>query len=105
MSKKTDIILKKIMGILILALIKALMRAIVGLFIGASFIGLILMMLFIFGMLVPANAQAQIMLVEVVGLLLIGAIVGAIVGFFDLLDFGSKVSSQRCKENRGSTRR
>jgi thiol:disulfide interchange protein len=101
MSKKTDIILKKIMGILILALIKALMRAIVGLFIGASFIGLILMMLFIFGMLVPANAQAQIMLVEVVGLLLIGAIVG----FFDLLDFGSKVSSQRCKENRGSTRR
>jgi putative effector of murein hydrolase LrgA (UPF0299 family) len=102
MSKKNQTMLKKMMGILVLALIKALMRSVVGLFIGASFIGLILMMLFIFSILMPANAQAQIMLVEVVGLLLIGAIVGAIVGFFDLLDFGSKVSSQRCKENRGS---
>jgi len=103
MSEKTKAMLKKIMGILILALVKALMRAVVGMFIGAAFIGLILMMLFIFGVLMPANAQAQIMLVEVVGLLLIGAIIGAIVGFFDLLDFGSKVSTgQRFKENRST---
>lgn len=102
MSKKTIEMLKKMMGILILLLVKALMRAVVGMFIGASFIGLILMMLFVFGVSMPANAQAQITLIEVVGLLFIGAIIGAIVGFFDLLDFGSKISSQRFRENRSS---
>ncbi|MCK5521820.1 MAG: hypothetical protein KAI83_01685 [Thiomargarita sp.] len=91
--------LKKIIGKIIVALIRALVRAFFGMLVGIALVGFIVVMLLLFGVLMP-DVQSEIMIFEIVGLLLVGAVIGAIVGFFDMLDFGSKISDQNKQEEK-----
>ncbi|RKZ93247.1 MAG: hypothetical protein DRR19_01700 [Candidatus Parabeggiatoa sp. nov. 1] len=78
--------IKKFIGKIVVALIKAMARAFVGMLMGIAFMGFILVMLLFFGVAAPQAGQ-EIMLMEIIGLLLVGAGIGAIAGFFDMLDF------------------
>jgi len=84
---------KKFIGKIVVALIRALMRAFFGMFVGTALVGFIVIMLLFFGVLMP-EIQSEGMMIELVGLLLIGAGIGAVVGFFDMMDFSSKASEQ-----------
>jgi len=89
-------VVKKLIGKIVVALIKALVRALFGMLVGIALIGLILIMLLFFGFLMPEIGG----IMEILSLLIVGAGVGAIVGFFDLLDIGAKRSrSQESSEN------
>jgi len=90
--------LKKLIGKIVVALIRALIRAFFGTLVGVALVGFIVIMLLFFGILMP-DVQSQMMIIEIVGLLLVGAVIGAVVGFFDMLDFGSRVSDQRKRED------
>ena len=90
--------MKKIIGKIVVALLRSLIRAFFGTLVGMALVGLIVMMLLFFGILIP-EMQSKMMVFEIVGLLLVGAVIGAVVGFFDMLDFGSKVSDQRKRED------
>ena len=53
--------------------------------IGIAIVSITLMILLFFGVLTP-SAGSETMIFEIIGLLIIGACVGSIVGFFDMLD-------------------
>jgi predicted lipid-binding transport protein (Tim44 family) len=84
---------KKLIGKIVVALIKAFIRAFIGMFVGIALVGFVLIISLFFGVLIP-EIQGEGMMIELLGLLLIGAGIGAVVGFFDMMDFGSKVSEQ-----------
>jgi ABC-type transport system involved in cytochrome bd biosynthesis fused ATPase/permease subunit len=84
-------VVKKLIGKMVVALIRAMVRAIFGMLVGVALIGLILIMLLLFGVLMPEVGG----IMEIFSLLLVGASVGAIVGFFDLLDVGARRSRSR----------
>jgi hypothetical protein len=90
-------VMKKIIGKIVVALIKALVRAFFGMLIGAALIGLILIILLFFGAAIP-DGGGKTVIFEIVGLLLVGAGIGAFVGFFDMLDFASKAPEPRSRE-------
>ena len=97
-------VMKKIIGKIVVALIKALVRAFFGMLIGAALIGLILIMLLFFGVAIP-EAGGKTVIFEIVVLLLVGAAIGAFVGFFDMLDFASRASDPRSRGGNAPSRR
>ncbi len=80
---------------------KALIKALVGMFIGISIIAFILIMLFIVERLVTHSRQ-EMAILEMIGLLIISAAIGAIIGFFDDLDLSSKMSAPANQEEQSS---
>ena len=83
--------MKKFIGKIVVAVVKALMRGFLGMFIGIVFVGLIIIVLLFFDVLVP-DLQSEGMVSELVSLLFIGGGIGAVVGFFDMIDFNTKPS-------------
>ena len=71
-------------GKIMVTLIMALIRTFIGICVGIAIIGLILVMLLFFGVLIP-NGETTFF--EFVSLLSIGAVVGGIIGLFDMLNF------------------
>lgn len=53
--------------------------------VGIAIVSITLMSLLFFGVLTP-NAGSETMIFEIVGLLIVGACVGFVVGFFDMLE-------------------
>ncbi len=84
--------MKKFIGKIVVALVKGLMRAFLGMFIGIVFVGLIIIVLVFFDVLVLEELQNKGVFSEFTRLLLIGGGIGAVVGFFDMIDFSSRPS-------------
>jgi hypothetical protein len=84
-------VVKKLIGKMVVSLIRALVRAFFGMLVGVALIGLILIMLLLFGVLIPEADGVM----EIISLLAVGAGFGAIVGFFDMIDFSAKGSRSR----------
>ncbi|MDM8564395.1 hypothetical protein QUF74_01935 [Candidatus Halobeggiatoa sp. HSG11] len=78
-------LIKKLIGKIIIALIRASIRAFFGMLTGIAIVSATLMMLLFFGVLTP-SVGSETMVFEIVGLLMVGACVGAVVGFFDMLE-------------------
>ena len=78
--------IRTFIGKMIVALVKAMMRAFVGMLMGIAFMAFILVMLLFFATGASQSGQ-EITLVEIIGLVIVGAGIGAIAGFFDMLDF------------------
>jgi predicted phage tail protein len=84
-------VIKKLIGKMVVALIRALVRAFFGMLVGVALIGFILIMLLLFGVLIPEAGGVM----EIMSLIAVGAGLGAIVGFFDMIDFSAKGSRSR----------
>jgi len=95
---------KKFIGKIVVALVKALMRAFLGMFIGVIFVGLIIIVLLFFDVLVPELNDEGIVS-ELISLLLIGGGIGAVVGFFDMIEFNPKppFSNKKNKTDTGNS--
>ncbi len=89
-------VVKRFIGKIIIALIRASIRAFFGMLIGIAIVTITLMTLLFFGILTP-SAGSETMVLEIIGLLIAGASIGAVVGFFDMLD--RKVISEKHEKN------
>ncbi len=78
-------VVKRLIGKAIIALIRASIRAFFGMLIGIATVTITLMILLFFGVLTP-SAGSETMIFEIVGLLIAGACIGSVVGFFGMLD-------------------
>jgi len=90
-------VVKQLIGKIIIVLIRAVIRAFFGMLIGIAIVSSTLMILLFFGILTP-SAGSENMVYEIVGLLIAGASIGSIVGFFDMLD-NKAISVEREKNH------
>jgi len=84
-------VVKKLIGKIVVGLIRALVRAFFGILVGIALIVLILIMLLLFGILIPEAGGIK----EILSLIAVGAGLGGVIGFFDMIDFSAKGSRSR----------
>jgi hypothetical protein len=76
---------KQLIGRIIIALIRASIRAFFGMLIGVAIVSITLVILLFSGVLIP-SVGSETMVFEIVGLLIAGACIGAMAGFFNMVN-------------------
>nr|MCK5720699.1 hypothetical protein [Thiomargarita sp.] len=89
-----QILPKKNFNQITLILIQAMAKSFLGMFIAIAVFGIASIILVFFEIFMPKMSTEMIWF-EITGLLLIGTVIGAIVGFFDMLDFEIDKTSKR----------